>query len=382
MKILLLTEFFPHLRNPSFAGGVEARSYFLAKNLVKRHKIIVIARRQNKIPDKETVKSLLVIRCGLKTSSPEATLLSFFSRLTFFLQSIFIGLRQDFDIIEGSNFVTFIPTFIIAQIKKKPSVIWYPDVLIEEWTKYFGIILGLIGEFTERVSLKLPFKKIIALSNQTQKKLIKQKINFKKIIVIYGGYDPKEFRGKPPKKFPLFTICTISRLVPYKKIDVLIKAFKLVKEKISDANLIIIGQGQQEKKLRRIVQSEKISDSVGFFKGDNRKKTLSILKKSHLFCLPSVIEGFGFVTIEAMAAGLPVILTDISINREITQQGKGVLFFKPNNEKDLSQKILTILQNKQLATKLRKEQIKFKSLYTWYRMTAETEKIYLSLLKQ
>ncbi len=381
MRILLLTEFFPSPKKISFTGGVEARTHFLAKNLIKKHQVTAIARRQKKIPNKETSRNLSIFRCGFKTASSKASLSSLFSRLTFIIQSIIIGLKTDFDLIEGSNYITFIPALIIAQIKKKPAVAWYPDVLIGKWMKYFGPSLGLIGEFTEKVALRLPFKKFIALSNQTKKKLIKQKVSPKKIAVIYGGHDPKEFRGRSPKKFLSPTICTISRLVPYKKIDTLIKALKLVKEKIPTASLIVLGQGPEEKKLKKIAKEEKISNSVKFLNGDNRKKTLNILKKSHLFCLPSVIEGFGFVTIEAMAAGLPVVLANTSINREITRKGRGALLFKPNDEKDLGLKILRVLKDKKLALRLKKEQFELKKQYTWPKITTETERVYLSLIK-
>jgi len=354
-KLLFLTEFFPQDKKLVFTGGVEARTYYLSKKAQKDFQVKVISSSSKKIP---------------------ATFLSVFTRTYYLIYSFFKALKNDFDLIEASNFVSYLPAFLVAKLKQKPTIAWIPDVLGKDWFQ-FGKFVGLSGFILEKISLRLNWDHIIALSHSTKDKLIKTGIDQSKITVVHGGIEPEEFKIKKPQKFSQFTIICIARLVRTKRIKDLITAFSNLKPGIlKNANLIIIGQGPLEAELIQLAKQLKISDKIKFQKNLTRQQLIHTLYRSHLFCLPSTVEGFGLVTIEAMAANLPVVIADIPTNQEITHQGQGTLFFKPNNSTDLTQKLEKIIKNKNLYQQKQQQGITLAKSYSWDKIYKQTKKVY------
>jgi len=357
-RLLFLTEFYPQSQSLIFTGGVEARTYYLSQKAKKDFEVKLIYSRSKAIA---------------------ATSLSVFSRLTYIFSSFFKALKTDFDLIEGSNVTTYLPAYFAGKLKKKPTIAWIPDVLNKDWFQ-FGLFVGIFGFILEKISLKLNWSQIIALSDSTKQKLVSQGINTQKISVARGGYDPQEFLLPSPKKSSKPTIITIARLVKTKRVKDLIKAFDLVTLKLPQSQLIIIGSGPEKKALVDLTKKLKLELKVTFLSNLSRRNLIITLKKSHLFCLPSSVEGFGLVTIEAMAANLPAVISNLRVHQEITHKGQGVLFFTPTNYKDLSQKIRQLLTNEKLY---RQKQLQAQNLiknYTWDKIYQNSRKAYLKTL--
>lgn len=373
MKILLNTEFFPNEKK-NFSGGVEVRTYYLAKHLTQKNEVTIICRRRNNELVKEHQKNLEIIRLGKQITKVEANFYSIFSRLIFIVQSIVFGLKQKADLVEGSNFICLISAFVVAKIKKVPAIAWYPDIYGKEWIKNFGILTGSFGLFLETLGLLLPWDHIIALSKQTKKKLIKR-VPGNNISVIYGGVDTSFIKKIKTKKYNQSTICCISRLVPYKNVDYLIKATALIKETIPDINCIIIGKGPEKRKLIKLISELGLEENVIIKRDLSYRDVIKNLKASDIFCLPSRIEGFGLATIEALACGTPFVIADTPINKEVTKNIGG-LYFKTNSASDLSKKIITLLKDKKTSQKYIEKGQKLVKEYNWDIVSQQTEKVY------
>jgi len=246
--------------------------------------------------------------------------------------------------------------------------------LFRDWFQ-FGIIVGVFGYLIEKISLKLNWNHIIALSHSTEKKLIQSGIKKEKITVVHGGIDLQEFKNLDYAKFPQFTIICIARLVTTKRIKDLVKGFAFFNKKNSKTKLIIIGYGPKKQFLKEQVEKLDISNKVSFYENLPRKQLLKLLKQSHLFCLPSIVEGFGLVTIEAMAAGLPAVLADIPINHEVTQD-KGALFYQSKNSQDLAAQLEKLISHKKLYQSKSKQALEFAKIYSWDKIYQQTKQIY------
>lgn len=377
MKILLITEFFAD-KNKYFSGGVEARTYFIARHLAQQHKVVVICRRKKDEEEIETEPNLKIIRLGKETGKIEVSLFSIIPRFLFLVASFRQALKQDLDLVEGSNFICLIPAYLTALFKKKPVIAWYPDVYGREWFKNFGLFTGLFGWLLEKIGLFLPWSGIIALSKQTKNKLIKAGINPEKIKVVYGGVDIDFIRSIKAKKYLQPTVCCIARLVSYKNIDCLLKAIKIVKKKIPAIKCIIVGKGPEKEKLLKLTRELALAYEVVFKQNLSYRELIKTLKSSWIFCLPSKIEGFGLVTIEALACCTPFVVVDMTINKEITQ-GKGGLFFEANNFQDLVNKLILLLKNKSLSAKLINQSKELLKNYRWQKISLETEELYKKL---
>ena len=90
-----------------------------------------------------------------------------------------------------------------------------------------------------------------------------------------------------------------------------------------------------------------------------------------------MVEGFGIATIEAMACGLPAVLTDIPVNREITKNGQGAVFFQPENVADLANQLKNI---KSVYKRKKSEALNLAKTYTWQKIYQQTRQVYLSCL--
>lgn len=357
MKFLFITEFFSQNSSPQFTGGVEARTWFIINRFKTTHQIKVVSRSRNFIP---------------------ASSVSIFSRIIFQLTAVFRGLRVKADLVEGSNFVSYVPAFIIGKIKGIPAVSWWADVYQKDWFRYFPLPPAVTGYCLEWLALKLPWSHCIAMSQSTKKKLVKKGIESSKITVIYGGVEIEKLKKLNVKKFPHPTICTLSRLVSYKRINDLIKTVALIKPRIPTIRLMIVGDGPERTRLEELAGKLEVQDNIRFFGTLPHHKAVRILKRSHIFSLPSLVEGFGLATVEALACGIPYVNSDIPATREITKRGQGGLLFTPKNVTEFANELYQLLSDKKLYQKKQRDGQKLLAEYSWKRIAKKTEALYKS----
>lgn len=292
--------------------------------------------------------------------------------------------KENFDIVEGTNFITYIPAFFRAKRSGAKAIAWYPDVFIGKGIKNLGLINGIVTEFMERIALVLPWDGVIALSEQTKKKLRQAGVDNKKIEVIYGGVE----LNSTLEKFNQPTILCISRLVSYKHIEKLLLALYFLRNAVPNISLIIVGNGPQKLQLFKRCLQLGISELVMWKFSISEKEKEILLQRAHLHVLPSLVEGFGLVTIEALCHGTPVVNADISINREILRSkgsgGKsmvmGGLLFHPGDAVDLAENIEALLTNKKLYNQKVSEGKELVKHYEWKKVNKQTETFYQRLL--
>ncbi len=376
MKILLITEFFPTGKNLRFSGGVEARTFFIAKELAKRNKVFILASRTKGTPTKENMYGFTVLRVGPKRNYTASTG-HVLSRLLFIKDAFKIGKSLDVDIVDGGNYITHFIARNIADNKKIPVVAWYPDVWLNNWIKNVGLY-GIFGEILERLNLIRGFDAYIAISKNTADKL--RKFSKKVVHVVYCGVDKKEFLANYTK-FKDPTIVSVSRLTKYKNLNTLILAFAKLSLKLKSARIFIVGAGPEENNLKSLTSELKIAKKTSFLKNLPRRDLIKLYKKSHVFSLPSTVEGFGIATIEAAAAGLPYVNSNVSIHKEVTKDGLGGFLVNPENPSDFSNKLHELLTNKTLYEKKSRQAKELSQYYSWKNVSNQTEKIYKSLVK-
>lgn len=148
-------------------------------------------------------------------------------------------------------------------------------------------------------------------------------LNVKLIKTIYNGINRNYASIK--KRSNKNIIITIARLVEQKDHETLIKAFVLLKKRIVDAKLLILSNGLDKNKLEKIVKKYNGSKSIRFLGWV--KDIYDYINRSDIFVFSSKREGFGYVLLEAMSQGLPVISTNTPFGpSEILDNGKyGIL---------------------------------------------------------
>lgn len=177
---------------------------------------------------------------------------------------------------------------------------------------FYGKIYNyLIRRFYNRADI------LVAVSKGVKNDLIKNyRIRQNRIKVIYNFFDIKKIQDlakekieyKYKKIFNNPVIINMGRLTNPKGQWHLIRAFKKVKEEITNIKLIILGSGELEDYLKKLVCKLNLEKDVYFL--GFQENPLKFISKSTIFVFPSLYEGFGNALVEAMACGIPVISSD------------------------------------------------------------------------
>ena len=344
MRIAIATEFVAP-EGDGFFGGVDSRAIHLGKELSRRNEVHIFTSRQPGQGRTESYGDIQIHRLGEPRSFVQRG--SFLSRLKFNRECVNEIAGIEPDVVEGSGFVSYQGSYLSGVACERPKMVTVHEVWQGEWKRNMGTLNGAVGSILERTYLKNPFDRYIAVSEFTKEKLIDLGVESHRIGVVKNGIDREMFRQTTvDERYERPTIITVCRLVPYKKVDVLVRAVAALRSKYPDVRLLVVGRGPEEAALRQLVQELGISGNVEFVgKVALMSELVRMLKRSHVFALPSIVEGFGMAVVEAMAAGTPYVASDIPPIREATGGGLGGRLFEPLDVNDLVNGLDEQLQN-------------------------------------
>jgi len=229
--------------------------------------------------------------------------------------------------------------------------------------------------------------KIFCISNFVKKRILHYIPQLKNLIVVNLGSDFKihpevirSFIHSQP------TIISIGALKKRKGQHLTIQALKIIKEKIPNIQLRLIGSCDSPKHLeylKKLVHQNNLTNHVHFISNLTDTELESEYKKADLFCMPSVsvndnIEGFGIVYLEAASYGLPCIGSlNTGAEDAISDKYNGFLV-KHNNVQDLSAKILQILTNQKLYSAMSANSLIWVEKFSWSKTVKSYIQGYLS----
>ena len=323
MKILFLTKYFP----PE-PGGIETLSKSLCDFYsLKKNKIEVCAFSKKK----NYVYKLMDYKVNF--FKPNFEIFS-----TPFSLKMFIYVLRNSKNFDCVHIVTPNPwpTFFLYFIKINNLIIsWGSDIVNQRILKIF------LNYFQN--SLLRKSKKIICLSKNyvNYSKDLKKFKN--KIIIIPPLIEKNLNKKKYNSNKKIIDIVSIGRLVDYKSHDIAIESFKLLPENF---HLKIIGSGKLLHELESKIFKLKLENRIKILQNISDKKKNEILRKSDIFliCSKSRAESFGIVILEALSAGLPLIVSDVkgSGMKDMIRNNVNGYLFKPKSFKDCANKIKKI----------------------------------------
>lgn len=167
----------------------------------------------------------------------------------------------------------------------------------------------------------------IAISHEIQQMVYKAYKVRRDVELIYNPVDVQRFVRTGKRTASHFTIVSVGRLSKQKNQQLLLDAFRILLQSVPDARLYILGDGPLKEELYSTAESMGISENVSF-KG-NVSNVEVYYAKADVFALSSVYEGLPLVVLEAMAAGLPIVSTDVGGVKDIVTNN-GILV--PNLE--------------------------------------------------
>lgn len=237
------------------------------------------------------------------------------------------------------------------------------------------------GIIIQNIAYKLFNFKPVAISTKIAK-TIEETYGIKDTIVIYNGIDTKKFldlekKMKDNKKIKLLHI---GRFAEQKNHKLLIDAFKEISLKNNNIELSLVGDGETKKEVENRVKEYKLDDKVKFL--GIRKDIPRLMKENDIFVLPSLWEGLPITLLEAMAAGLPIICTDVGGNSDIIDNMNNGILIESNNKEELVNAIELLIYDKELRGKLSERSVSTAKKYDINEISSSYENIYISLLKK
>lgn len=341
-------------RSP-LAGGGEAYLYEQAKCWVQAgHRVTWFAQSFAGCPAEEDLEGVRIVRRG---RFPAVFL---WGAVWYLFKS---GHRFDFivDCMNGIPFFT--PLF-----STKPKVCLVYHIHSHHFKDELppGIAHLAMAVETKLVPLVYRNTPFLTISDSTKREMLDLRITQHQIDLVHSGVSSAL---RPGVKASAPTIVHLGRLKRYKRVRDLIDAFVAVKKQVPDARLVIAGSGDDEVPLREYVVQHGVEDVEFLGRVDEATKA-RVLQEAWLFGMPSAIEGWGIVVIEANACGTPAVAYNVSGLRDCIVDGKtGLLADTPE---EFAEHMIRLLQDAGLRERMSRDALDWSQNFSWAASASRT----------
>ncbi len=318
MKILVVSHEFP----PIGGGGANA-CYFLTREYVKAgHEVVVVTANYQNMPELDVISGVSIIRVNSGRAFKDHCGFGEMAGYLAKTMKIIGKLESDkkFDVCQ----VFFgIPSGPIGYwLKKKyhvPYIIRFGGGDIPGFQKRFKWVYKFISP-----AIKVLWRNADALvANSNELKKFAESFYCKKPIrVIHNGVDVETFKMDREKKTGSeIKILFVSRLIERKGLQHIIPMLKKVQSQVKrPLKLIVVGDGPYRERLENMAAQCDVKDIVQFEGSKEKGELVGYYRNADVFILPSRMEGMPNVVLEAMACGLPIIMTPCGGSEELVKK--------------------------------------------------------------
>ncbi len=203
-----------------------------------------------------------------------------------------------------------------------------------------------------------------------------------KIDIIFNGIDTDEFYPSVQKKRgDKFKILFVSRLCQRKGAIYLLEAVeKLVKLGLK-VDATFVGDGDMREELYQFPAKHGISDSVFFYGSISHNELPKIYQSADVFVFPSLNEGMSNALLEALASGLPVIVTDVGGTQELIKNGINGYVVPLRDSNSIAEAIKSMIDNPNITMCMSNENRKKAESMSWKNVAENYLNIYGNIVK-
>lgn len=297
--------------------------------------------------------------------------------------------ENNIHVVNAHHFMSLVYTFYGCKIANRRRLIytehsaWEIDALTERWK--------IMGSFLlKRVDASVGVTSAVSLQIQSA-----FKTNEAKTFVIENGVDISRFSRSRDKAKMLASLGlregekVIGIVANFKKIKnhmYLLKAFNGLIKEYENVRLLLVGQGYRndpedtEMEIRSFIEKNGLDDKVMIL--GYRSDVPDLLSIMDIFCLTSFSEGLPISLIEAMAAGLPLVGTDVNGIKEVIIQNRNGILVDVNNVDEMKRALLALLGDESLRNKMGKEsRYLVESQYSLNGFVRQYEDLFKSLMQ-
>ncbi len=296
-------------------------------------------------------------------------------------------LRISWEMIWHPVDVLFIPASALPLIHPRKSVVTVHDIAFEIFEGIYTGYMNYYQKFVARFAVRFA-KKVVTVSENSKQDLIKIYLTDpQKITVTHLGIDtkfkPMSYEEVQPvldkynlvyQKYILF----VGTLQPRKNIVRLVDAYqKIRKENHAEEKLVIAGQRGWlwEPILKKIKMAA--MDGAQYLDYVKSEDLPYLYAGAKVFTLPSTYEGFGFPPLEAIASGVPVVVSNVSSLPEVV--GEAGVLVDPNSVDSIAEGLLKVLQDPNLRQQMIARGLEQVKKFTWENTAKKTLEVFKNL---
>lgn len=261
----------------------------------------------------------------------------------------------------GKSIITKPKTIHICYINSTPRFLWHENSKNQYMKNWQEKLTKFLFNWLKRYDLAASARPDFFFANSQNVARAVKKDYGREADTIYPFADTGFFTPPTIKlpatsnQLPVPYFLVVSRLAKWKRVDLAIKACSALNK-----NLIIVGTGPDEKRLRKLAQlTINNQQSTIEFEGRIPRETLRKLYQNAHALIVTQEEDFGISIVEAQASGIPVIAFDKGGQKEIIVAGKTGLFFETQSQKSLEGAIIDSIKVKWDVSACRKNSLRF-----------------------
>jgi glycosyltransferase involved in cell wall biosynthesis len=354
------------MRDPD-AGGAEVHLYEILRRMVERgHRVTWFSCRFQGATGFDSYDGIDVVRRGSWYNAnfviPRAV-------------KAFLKKNETDLVIEDINKIPFyMPLHVDVPVMPVVPHL-FGKTVFQETNPLFALYVYSWELFIPRVYRNCRFA---AISPSTKEDLVGRGISDERVDVVLCGLDHDRYRVMDGlKRYEAPTIVHFGRVRKYKAIDVVIKAFAQIREKLADARLIVIGDGPELGSLRGLAARLGLGEAVQFTGRMETSKMVEVLNRSHLFMNASPKEGWGLTVMEANACGVPVVGSNRPGLKDSIHDGDTGYLVEYGDVEGFAERGYELLTDGALWERMSRAGLKWARALTWERTADEMEALFV-----
>lgn len=318
-----------------YAGGAEVYLHELAKRWVAQGvQVTQFCGNDGHAPRHDLIDGVQIIRRG-----------GFYTvYLWAFIYYTFRLHKQYHVIIDTQN---GIPFFTPLYAKEKIYCLMF-HVHQEVFRTSLSPLLSWIARFLEEHLMRVVYRPIefLTISDSSKTAIRELGLGTAGIHLIHPGIDLQSYTEAPKAWAP--TVLSVGRLKDYKRIDLLIRAARIVRKEFPAFRLIIAGDGENKNELQELTEQLGLYANVVFKGKVTEAEKIKLYQQAWVFVNPSMMEGWGITSIEANACGTPIIASDVPGLRDSVAHQQSGLLITDQTPENFAQAIIELLSNTDL----------------------------------
>jgi glycosyltransferase involved in cell wall biosynthesis len=335
--LYVLENYFPHV------GGVENGFRSLCEGMAARgHEVTVLTRSLPGAPSAQELAGVRIVRV------PSGDSRYFF---TFTALGRVVALAGEHDVVHTTTYNAAPPAWLGARLRRKPVLITVNETWMGHWRSYsnFGPLKAAVHEALERAVFTLPYDRYVSISAATQRSLIGAMPSARaRSEIVYYAFDAAPWQAGPDPAGlraeygfgDRYLVLGYGRPGTSKGFEHLVDAYPAMRAAIPNAALVLILSRASQYRREWEALQRRADPSVIFMDSRPWPEITRWVRAADCVVVPSLTEGFGYTTLEAAAAGRPIVASDTTSIPEVIY-GRYVLV-RPRDSAAIAAGVATI----------------------------------------